>query len=82
MRNLLKKVYENIVYYEEDSLAIGKELDEKINIYIQKYSNKLTQNELEELKGIFYKNSLDAEEKGFYLGVKYTMKLFFDTVLK
>ncbi len=82
MRDLFKKIYENIIYYEKDTISMNKDLNKKIENYIQPYTNKLTKSELEDLKSILYKTSLDSQEDGFYLGVKYSIKIFTNTLLK
>ncbi len=82
MRKLLKKIFEDVIYYEEEVINIDKEINEKIEKYIKPYSYKLTPEEIEGLKTTLYKISFESEEIGFYLGVKYSVKLINDFGIK
>ncbi len=82
MEDLFKKIYKNVIYYEDEAIHMDKEINKKIEKYINLYENKLTKSEKEQLKSILYKISYDAEESGFYLGIKYCIKTFIEIGFK
>lgn len=75
MNELLKKIYEEVIYYEKDMFEAEKQIDTQINQLIEPYTNELTENDMELIKTLMYQTSLIAEQKGFLLGMKYMLKM-------
>lgn len=78
MNELLKKIYESVITYEKDTVEMGSRVDVEINKLIKPYAEQLTDKEMEQLKNLLYQTALTAEQEGFQLGIKYTLKLLFD----
>lgn len=77
MNELLKKIYEEVICYEEDMLKAGKQIDMEINKLIEIYTDQLDEKTLEIVKTLMHQISFASEQTGFWLGVKYTMKWLF-----
>ena len=75
MNALLKKIYDTIVCYEDETINLGKELDKEVNRLVQPYQNLYNEQEMEELKSKLYSISIQSERAGFILGVKWIMKM-------
>lgn len=78
MNELLKKIYESVITYEKDTVEMGSRVEIEINKLIKPYAEQLTDKEMEQLKNLLYQTALTAEQEGFQLGIKYTLKLLFD----
>lgn len=76
--NLLKKIYESVIYYEKDTVEMGNYVDVEINKLIKPYAEQFTDKELQQIKTLLYQTALTAEQEGFQLGIKYTLKMLFD----
>lgn len=81
MNELLKKIFDNVISYEDDTVEVDRQIDEKIHIIIDQYREKLTDIELEELSGHLYYIALLAEQEGFQLGIKYLLKIAISLLL-
>lgn len=75
MGDLLKKIYTEVISREEDSLELDRGMENEIQQIVDNYNEKLTADELEELRNHFYYISLLAKQKGVHLGMKYTLKI-------
>ena len=82
MNALLKKIYDTIVCYEDETINLGKELDKEVNRLVQPYQNLYNEQELEELKAKLYSISIQSERAGFILGVKWMMKLLLEIFMQ
>ena len=82
MNALLKKIYDTIVCYEDETINLGKELDKEVNRLVQPYQNLYNEQELEELKSKLYNISIQSERAGFILGVKWMMKLLLEIFIQ
>ena len=82
MNALLKKIYDTIVCYEDETINLGKELDKEVNRLVQPYQNLYNEQEMEELKSKLYSISIQSERAGFILGVKWMMKLLLEIFLQ
>ncbi|MDD6482482.1 MAG: hypothetical protein PUF65_09540 [Lachnospiraceae bacterium] len=82
MNALLKKIYDTIVCYEDETINLGKELDKEVNRLVQPYQNLYNEQELEELKSKLYSISIQSERAGFILGVKWMMKLLLEIFMQ
>lgn len=75
MNDLLKKIYSEILIYEEDIISINKSTDEKVAELTAPYQQKLSDDEMEQLKSLLYAISLSAEQTGFEVGVRFAVQL-------
>ena len=75
MNELFKKIYESVIYYEEDVIQTGAELDKEIDSLIENCDISFNEEETETIKTLMYQAVLSAEQTGFFLGVKYTIKM-------
>lgn len=78
MNELLKKIYESVITYEKDTVEMGSRVDVEINKLIKPYAEQFTDKEMEQIKTLLYQTALTAEQEGFQLGIKYTLKMLFD----
>lgn len=78
MNELLKKIYESVITYEKDTVEMGRRVDVEINKLIKPYAEQLTDKEMEQIKTLLYQTALTAEQEGFQLGIKYTLKILFN----
>ncbi len=75
MRKLFKKIYENTISKEEYISQMDKKLGERMEEYISRYKEDLSEREMEILRDCVYYSILLAEEEGFHIGMKYTVKM-------
>lgn len=76
MKSLLKKIYENVICYEEDAIQMDKTINKEIEELLLKCCSKFKDDEIEQLKSNIYQLALTAEQEGFELGMKYAYRLF------
>lgn len=82
MNDLLKKVYEKVVYYEQEHIEAGKRIDKEAADLLEKtYGGRLAESEIEELKNLVYASNFNAQYEGFMLGVKITAKALLSLIL-
>ena len=75
MQELLRKIYDTVILYEEGTINKGIIIDDKINSLAKSYQNRLTALEQEELKTILHEVALFSEREGFILSAQYTVKI-------
>ena len=75
MNELIKKIYEQIIYHEKEGIEMDKRVISEIDKLIIPYIGQLKETELEEIKNLMYATALTAEQEGFQLGVKYATKM-------
>lgn len=78
MNELIKKIYMEIICYEEDVLKTGKQLDREVATLLKPYEEELDEKHLEIVKTLMYQTILVAEQEGFWLGIKYAVKLMIE----
>lgn len=76
MKSLLKKIYENVICYEEDAIQMDKTINKEIEELLQKCCSQFKDDEIEQLKSNIYQLTLTTEQEGFELGMKYAYRLF------
>lgn len=79
MDDLLTKIYNNIIIYEQDTIILNKATDENINQLIQSHKHNLSSYEIEELKDLLSSATLTAQQSGFKSGVKFILKLIYSS---
>lgn len=75
MSELLLKIYENVIRYEEEAISMEKRITGEVDRLTKPYARKLDIKELETMQDIIFDIALTAEQEGFQLGVKYLAKL-------
>lgn len=75
MNELLKRIFTEIISKEDDCFKTEKYIDTKIQEIVGNYADKLSADELEELRGLLYHVALISEKEGFVLGMKYLLKM-------
>ena len=78
MKNLLEKIYKQVIYYGQEQIKSGKVLDDEVSELIAPYRSKLSQQEIEELRNLMYSASYTAQYEGFRLGAKAIVNLLID----
>ncbi|WP_099203892.1 hypothetical protein [Scatolibacter rhodanostii] len=78
MNELLKKTYEAVICYEKDTIEMSSRVDAEINTLLKTYAKQSTDKETEQIKSLLYQTALTAEQEGFQLGIKYTLKTLLD----
>ena len=75
MNQLLKKIYENVLVYEESTQKITKEVDETIKAIMESYQNQLAYEEQEKLQDLLSSVALTATQAGIELGIQFLFQL-------
>lgn len=78
MNELLKKIYENVIYNEKDTLKIEKNLEVEIQKLLEPYSKNFNTDELDIIFNLMYAIQLLSMQEGFEQGVRYTLHLMID----
>lgn len=78
MNELLKKIYESVITYEEDTIKMGSRVELEIKELIKHDAEQWSDEEKNKIKSLLYQTALTAEQEGFQLGIKYTLKMLFD----
>lgn len=77
MKELLMKIYNNVLVYEDDVVNVSKVIDDEINLLVEPYQTRLSDDELETLKDLLSSTALTAEQTGFEVGMRFAIKLIF-----
>ena len=75
MNELFNQIFEEVISKQLDTMEIDRQLNERIEEYISKYNDVLSENEMERLRDCVYYAVLLSEQEAFYLGMKYTLKI-------
>lgn len=81
MKDLLKKIYNDVLVYEHDFVEANKQVDKEINQLAEPYAKQLSDNEREKLNELLSAVTLTAEQTGFENGVRFAVKTL-HTLLK
>ena len=82
MTELWKKIYNNVLVYEKDVIANNKLVDEEVAALVMQYKEKLSADELEELKNLLSSVVLIAEQTSFETGVRYGMRMMHSVLVE
>lgn len=77
MKELLMKIYNSVLVYEDDVVNVSKVIDDEINLLVETYQTRLSDDELETLKDLLSSTALTAEQTGFEVGMRFAIKLIF-----
>lgn len=75
MNDFLKKIYENVIYNEEDTQRIEETLDKEIHKLLEPYSKDFNADELDTIVNLMYAIQLKSMQEGFEQGVRYSLCL-------
>jgi len=75
MDELFKKIYDEVICYEEDIVKMSKIIENNSIIILKKYNDKLNENEEEIFLELIDDATSYAEREGFYMGMKYAFKI-------
>lgn len=75
MNNLLRKIYQDVLVYEEDTIAVNQEIETERSRLMKEYQERLNAEEMEELNDKMASIALIAEMVGFELGVQFAARL-------
>jgi len=74
MKNLMERIFDEILYYEEDCSKTTQKIEKHIDELTAPYKDNLSQQDTEKLKDLLYSASKAAQQEGFILGMKYLAK--------
>lgn len=70
MENLLAKLYDRIVYWEEDSTWMNLEYDQTVCAILEPLKGSKTEGEISEISETIYAATYQARKDGFMLGAR------------
>lgn len=80
MERLLSEIYEKVVYASDMYNELNQTFDEEVENLIHPLKDKISAEELDELRGLIYSASFAAEKNGFYMGVHTAVKFFTESL--
>lgn len=75
MEDLLAKIYHSVIVNERVGNNVGKKYDEKFQMIIAQYKEKISEDEADKLQEILYDMAYITEQGGFALGVRFMARL-------
>lgn len=82
MKDLLMKIYNEIIQYEETSIELGKALDEEATKLLMSYKETFNDEDSETVKALMYNLAYEAQKTGFLLGVKTVFQILIEVLTK
>lgn len=80
MHDVLKKLFDKVIFYEADCIKVGRKLDEEANTIIEPLRESMLEKELETIRDMIFSASYTAEKKGFYLGIRTALTMFVEAM--
>lgn len=77
MKDLLRKIYNDVLVYEYDFVKANRRVDEEIHQLVEPYAKQLSDEELEKLNEMLSAVALTAEQTGFENGVRFAVKIMY-----
>ena len=74
MEQLLEEIYEKAIYASGAYNQLNQKFDEEVETLIQPLKDRISAEELDELRGLIYSASFVAEKNGFMMGVHVAVK--------
>ena len=62
MHDVLKKLFDKVIFYEADCIKVGRKLDEEVNIIIEPLRESMSEKELETIRDMIFSASYTAEK--------------------
>lgn len=75
MKDLLMKIYQEVISKEEEVIETDRQTNERIEEYISRYDEIFSEKDMERLRDCVYYAVLISEREAFYTGMKYTLKI-------
>lgn len=75
MNDLLMKIYQEIIQYEDDSIELGKMLDKEAMLLLEPYRDTFGSDDVETVRTLMYELAYEAEKMGYMLGVKSVIQI-------
>lgn len=72
MKDLIGKLYDKVIYTEDDCIELGKRLDDVVEETIAPLRETMSEADVETIKEMIYRIVSVAERDGFRLGVNAT----------
>ena len=80
MHDVLKKLFDKVIFYEADCIKVGRKLDEEVNTNIEPLRESMSEKELETIRDMIFSASYIAEKNGFYLGIRTALTMFVEAM--
>ena len=80
MEQLLSEIYEKVVYASDIYNELNQKFDEEVENLIQPLKEKISAEELDELRALMYSALFVAEKNGFYMGVHVAVKFLSESL--
>lgn len=80
MHDVLKKLFDKVIFYEADCIKVGRKLDEEVNTIIELLRESMSEKELETIRDMIFSASYTAEKNGFYLGIRTALTIFMEAM--
>lgn len=80
--NLLKKIFDDVVCYEEEAIEIRNSIEDEVKKLMTPYVSEIDDKEKEAFEDMCYDISYYAELGGFRLGMKYAVKILAEILKK
>lgn len=80
MHDVLKKLFDKVIFYEADCIKVGRKLDEEVNTIIEPLMESMSEKELEMIRDMIFSASYTAEKNGFYLGICTALTIFMEAM--
>lgn len=77
MNELLKKIYQEVIYHQKDTQKIEQSLEFEINELLKPLVNTFSREEIEIIRSLMFAIQLKAMQSGFQHGAKYTLSTLF-----
>lgn len=78
--DLLTKLYNDFIIYEQDTITLNKAADDKITQLLQSHKDNLPSCEIDELKNLLSSAALTAQQSGFKSGVRFIINLIYSSL--
>ena len=80
MEQLLSEIYEKVIYASDTYNQLNQKFDEEVEALIQPLKDQISQEELDELRGLIYSASFVAEKNGYLMGVHVAVKFLTESL--
>lgn len=75
MDEVWKKIYERVIYQEEDLQKAERELELEIHKLLEPYGDMFGRNELECVRSLMYATESKSLQEGVCIGIRYALRL-------
>lgn len=82
MEELLSKIYDAVICYEDDAIVYQREYASQVEEHIKLLEESMTESQIEAVREILYELSFKAEKYGFLLGAEFMVKIILEAIKK